>query len=130
MCIRDRYSSVNCVAINPDNQGVNLLFHDLYSQEQPNYISQKDLETPHTLLPDKAKVLADNAHINGVILCKRHLKGSHDLLKKGHQNRVITHILDREFDSESLFSYIHELGDEFVIPVSYTHLTLPTSDLV
>lgn len=109
------YRSVNCVAINPDSQGVNLLFHDLYSQEHPNYISQKELETPTSLSAAKAKVLADKEHINGTILCKRQIKGSHDLLKSSHEERIITHILDREFDSEDLFSYIHDLGDEFVI---------------
>jgi hypothetical protein len=109
------YKSVNCVAIDPDNQGVNLLFHELYSQEHPNYISQKALESPENLPVAKAKVFAEKRHINGMILCKQQVKGSHDLLKSTHKERVITHILDREFDSEDLFSYINDLGDEFVI---------------
>jgi len=109
------YRSVNCVAIDPDNQGVNLLFHELYSQEHPNYISQEALEHPETLPADKAAIYAKKQHINGMILCQQQLKGSHDLLKKQHKTRVITHILDREFDSEDLFSYINDLGDEFVI---------------
>ena len=109
------YRSVNCVAINPDKQGVNLLFHDLYSRELPNYISQKALETPDDLPSSKAEILAGQAHVNGQILCKRQIKGSHDLLKTQHKERVITHILDREFDSEDLFEYVDDLGDEFVI---------------
>lgn len=109
------YKSVNCVAIDPDSQGVNLLFHELYSQEHPNYISQKALETPENLPVVKAKIFAEKRHINGMVLCKQQLKGSHDLLKSNHKERLITHILDREFDSEDMFSYIDDLGDEFVI---------------
>jgi hypothetical protein len=109
------YRSVNCVAINPENQEVHLLCHDLYSQEHPNYISQKDLSTPEDLSATKAKVLAENAHINGRVLCERQIKRSHDLLKSGENERVITHVLDREFDSETIFSCIEDLGDEFVI---------------
>lgn len=117
------YKSVNCVAIDPDNQGVNLLFHELYSQEHPNYISQKALESPENLSVSKAKVFAEKRHINGMILCKQQIKGSHDLLKKSHASRVITHILDREFDSEDIFSYIDDLGDEFVIRAKLSRVT-------
>ena len=28
------------------------------------------------------------------------------------------------------FTKMHGLGNDFMVPVSYTHLTLPTSDLV
>jgi hypothetical protein len=109
------YRSVNCVAINPDSQEVSLLYHDLYSQEHPNYISQKHLEHPEDLPAEKAKIFAANEHINGMVLCKRQIAGSHSLLKKEHPERIVTHILDREFDSEALFNYIDNVGDEFVV---------------
>ncbi len=109
------YRSVNSVAIDPESQGVHLLFHELYSQEHPNYISQKALETPANLPIDKAKIYSMGTYINGMVLCKKQIAGSHTLLKDSHPERILTHVLDREFDSEPLLNYIDELGDEFVV---------------
>ena len=39
-------------------------------------------------------------------------------------------LADRGYDSNKLMDYIYAHGGEPTIPVSYTHLTLPTNSLV
>lgn len=109
------YRSVNCVAIDPEKQGVHLLCHDLYSQNHPAYISQKELGIPENLSAAQKTLIAEDKHLNGMVLCKRQISTSHTLLQKDVSDRIVTHILDREYDSEDIFSHIDELQDEFVI---------------
>lgn len=45
------------------------------------------------------------------------------MLKENEEARVITHILDREFDTEDLFSYIDGIGDEFVVRAKLSRVT-------
>lgn len=132
------YSSFNSVAVTPDKQEVHLLASTLYSNAQADYVSQEHLhliesDTSKTaLLGDKkgnqireeerALVLADT-YRNGAKIAKQHLRESSVLLKTNQPNRLVCHVLDREFDDEAIFEQVETLQDEFVIRLKLNRLS-------
>lgn len=109
------YKTLNAVAINPQEQGVHLLEHQVYSNTMPNFVSQEALSKLPAQSAEIQLLVQDNAHINTVILFKEQVKRCSETLKKDHPDRTICHIVDREYDSEDIFSYINDLQDQFVI---------------
>lgn len=109
------YKSANCVAIDPTNQGVSLLCHELYSENHPNYISQKRLADSENLTAVEQELVSNGKHVNSQVLVLRQITESSALLKKDSPNRQVTHILDREFDDSTIFRAISALKDEFVV---------------
>jgi hypothetical protein len=118
------YRTFNSVAVDIDKQGVNLLSHELYSTEMPNYVGQKQLLDLSQLSVKKQDLVASGEHINTTVLYKKQLLQSSLLLKKEHPNRLVCHISDREFDNEQYFAYINdELEDEFITRVKLSRLS-------
>lgn len=112
------YKTMNSVVVNTDNQGVSLLCHELYSNKLPNYIGQTTLNDPKLLSElnsEQQQMILDKSYINTLVLFKKNLKSSSDLLKSTNPKLKVTHIFDREFDDEQVFEYIDsDLKDIFV----------------
>ncbi len=117
------YRSINCVAVEPHSQSVNLLCHAIYSQNHPNYVSQEALSDLSTLTEKQRELVEKGEHINGMILCTKQIKESHTLLKKEKPDRKLTHILDREFDAEAIFELIDDLEDELVVRLKLSRVS-------
>jgi len=64
---------------------------------------------------DKQDIVSVAEHTNGVIIAKKHIKSGSEALKKTNPNRAICHILDQEYDNETIFEHITALKDSFVI---------------
>ncbi len=109
------YKTLNSVAINPQEQQVHLLDHQVYSNAMPTFVSQEALAKLSEQSAETQQLVKDNQHINNVILFKAQAKRCSEILKKENPDRTICHILDREYDSEDIFSYLHHLKDQFVI---------------
>ena len=112
------YKTMNSVVVDTDNQGVSLLFHEVYSNKMPNYIGQttiNDAELRSALSNEQQQMILENSYINTTVLFKKSLKTSSELLKSTNSKLVVNHIFDREFDDEQIFEYIDtDLQDTFV----------------
>jgi len=115
------YSSFNSVAVQPHEQQIHLLSTELYSNVQANYVSQEHLKLvkeksdEQTPITDKKGFVIDgvkynlvisDTYINGSKIAKNQILASSILLKKDQPNRLICHVLDREFDNENIFKHI------------------------
>lgn len=124
------YSSFNSVAVVPDKQEVYLLDSVVYSNRSSGYVSQEKVhlitsnQGSEEVLQDKKgniiskeeiDLVTQNLYHNGASIAKAQIQKSSHLLKEGQPSRLLTHILDREFDDECVFAQIDSLGDEFVI---------------
>jgi Transposase DDE domain len=109
------YKTLNSVAVNPQEQGVHLLDHQVYSNAMPNFVSQEALSKLTAQSAEIQQLVQDNKHINNVILFKEQATRCSEILKKDQPDRSICHIADREYDSEDIFSYLNDLKDHFVI---------------
>lgn len=130
------YSSFNSVAITPDNQDVHLLDSFVYSNSQPNYVSQSDAaliekesgkskelknKKGQIISIEKQDLVSKGTYYNGSKLAKTQISKTSALLKR--EDRTICHVLDREFDDSTLFEHIESLGDEFVIRLKLNRLS-------
>jgi len=129
------YSSFNSVAITPDNQEVHLLDSFVYSNSQPNYVSQSDVvlikkdggkttelkNKKGKISLEKQALVDKGTYQNGSKLAKTQISKTSALLKK--EDRTICHVLDREFDDATMFEHIESLGDEFVIRLKLNRLS-------
>jgi hypothetical protein len=130
------YSSFNSIAITPDSQEVHLLDSFVYSNSQPNYVSQSDgaltekkSGKPKELTNKKGKLISvekqdlvsKGTYYNGSKLAKNQISKTSALLKK--EDRMICHVLDKEFDDSTRFEHIENLGDEFVIRLKLNRLS-------
>jgi hypothetical protein len=120
------YQSMNSVAIDPHNQSLELVFHELYSNRHPNFVSQQVLSKPTLASPHQSLLIATGQAINTQILYKKSIKESHKALKSSNQTLQLTHISDREFDDEACFEYIDQLGDEFITRLKLSRLSNET----
>lgn len=120
------YKTFNSVAVDIAQQGVSMLCHHIFSTELPNYVSQECLEHPELLSAEKQALVAANEHINTAILYQQHLKESSAVLKKSNPSVSICHISDREFDCESYFESITDLGDSFITRLKLSRLSSDT----
>jgi hypothetical protein len=113
------YKTMNSVVVNTDNQSVELLCHELYSNKMPNYIGETVLNNADLRAQLRAEQLAmveAKTYINTKVLLFKSLQTSSNFLKKLNEKNVVCHILDREHDDEETFNQIDtELKDEFVI---------------
>lgn len=112
------YKTMNSVVVDVDNQGVSLLCHELYSNKMPTYIGQTTLHDPKALSELNAaqqQMILEKTYVNTLVLFKKNLKKSSELLKSTNPKSQVGHIFDREFDDESVFEYIdQDLKDSFV----------------
>ena len=118
------YKSINSVAVLPHSKEVHLLAHQLYSSKEEHYLSESELEVPQSLSASEKDLIYNAQYINSNLLMKQQLKECSLALKKDHPKRSVCHILDREFDCSSLFSYLHkELEDDFIIRLKTSRLS-------
>jgi hypothetical protein len=132
------YQSFNSVVVDGENQTVHLLNNEVFSNAMPNYVCQ-DVVNRVNANPDRAVVLFDKnnveiplevrelvenkTYVNAIFIAQKELKASSLALSKGHSDRKICHVLDREFDNEAVFDTISELADEFVIRLKNNRLS-------
>jgi hypothetical protein len=121
------YKTMNSVVVDIDNQGVNLICHELYSNKMPNYIGQtllNDTQALSQLSEAHQEMLLDKTYINTLVLFRKNLKMSSELLKSTDPRLQIGHIFDREFDDDTNFEYIDsELKDIFVARLKANRLS-------
>jgi hypothetical protein len=112
------YKTMNSVVVDADNQSVNLLCHELYSNKMPSYIGEtvlKDAKLVAQLSAEKQEHIVKKSYINTKVLYYKNLKTSSEFLKKERPGVQVCHLSDREFDGEDDFNYITEvLKDDFV----------------
>jgi Transposase DDE domain len=127
------YKTMNSVVVSADNQSVELLCHELYSNKMPNYIKETVLKDPvlcADLTDEQKKMVEEKTYINNKVILFKSLKKSHDLLKDLNDKNEIYHVIDRESDDEETFIEIDEvLGDRFIIRLKNnrcSHETHPT----
>jgi hypothetical protein len=113
------YKTFNSVVVSADNQGVELLYHELYSNAMPTYVGEEVLKDEHKkaeLSAEKLQLIADKSYLNTKVISFRALKKSSDLLKELNAENKVCHVLDREHDCEDVFEEIDvELKDWFII---------------
>jgi Transposase DDE domain len=123
------YKTLNSVVVDAENQTLNLLCHEVYSNKMPTYIGETVLNDPElsaALTPEQQLLVFKKEHVNTKILFHRNVKDSHDWLQAERPNGLRCHIADREFDDEAHFEYIDNLGDEFVIRLKTNRLSNQT----
>jgi hypothetical protein len=112
------YKSMNSVAIDPDKQSLDLVYHELYSNKHPDFVSQERIRnrTDDT-------ILQSGQAINSKILYQKSVLESHNSLKSLNPSVKITHISDREYDDVEHFEFIDGLGDEFITRMKLSRLS-------
>lgn len=132
------YSSFNTIALDITGKDVTLLNTEIYSNGDPEFISQKDLRLVAKPLskkatPEQAEYYASlqhkvsaASHLNSAIVARQQIKKVSNALKKNSTKPVLTHVMDRGADDDSLFSYIAgELKDQFVIRLKASRNAMP-----
>jgi hypothetical protein len=124
------YKTFNSVVVSSDNQSVELIHHELYSNVMPTYIGEevlKDEKLKLELSAEKLQLIAEKSYINGKVILFRGLKKSSDLLKELNPDNRVCHVLDREYDGQDIFEEIADnLKDDFIIRIKTnrnSHLT-------
>lgn len=130
------YSTLNTVAVDIFNNKLRLLSTDIYSNREETYVTKKELnaleykkqEKDEEIAPastdreSKVKELVkNNQHKNLSTITEANLYLISDELKNGHSPRTLTHVFDRGFDDNNLFTFIDkDLKDKFVIRLKIT----------
>jgi Transposase DDE domain len=120
------YKTMNAVIVDAETQALNLLCHEVYSNKMPTYIGETILNNPKLskdLTVEQQRFVVEKAYINTKVLFHKNLKASSDYLKAQRPGGLICHIADREFDDDTHFEYIDQLGDEFVIRLKTNRLS-------
>jgi len=114
------YSTYNIVGIEPGKQNVHLLSHETYSNKDENFLSVKHVEQIENDKDfddkeAKSKIYDLGSWFNKKTITEKNISGVSNKIKELLPEISLTHILDREFDSEENFKLIDELDDFFVI---------------
>lgn len=117
------YQSMNSIVIDADNQTLSLLYHELYSNKHPNYVSQETLHNPELASPKELSLIASGEAINTKILYQKSIKKVHQTLKSANESVILSYISDREFDDIENYEYIDDLGDEFITRAKLSRLS-------
>ncbi len=123
------YKTFNSIAIDPLKPTVDLLEHTTYSTGHPDFVTEANVnlfknapETP--LLSTLTKENIENGtYQNTHKLFLDTVLATHNTLKETNENVILTHIQDREFDGETYFNYINDLGDEFITRLKLNRLS-------
>jgi len=123
------YYTFNTVAVDNENKRLHLVDTKVYSNREPQFVSQKELALYHKGTLQKSEdpevqkrteiirelVELDN-YVNLSKVTKEQLQKTSQAFKQEQPEVQITHTLDSGFDNHDLFNYIDkELKDEFVI---------------
>lgn len=130
------YSSFNTVAIDIHGKKLRLLDSKIYSNRSSHYVKETELTLQKKECPESVteiekqrfnevkKLVADDDYINLAKITQGQLKHISDTLKKEKGMGILTHVLDRKFDSGTLFKFIaDELKDKFVIRLKLTRIS-------
>jgi len=123
------YYTFNTVAIDDDGKRLHLVDTKVYSNREPQFVSQEELKLYHkgTLQNSKdpspqerteiiRQLVEADDYINTSTVTKEQLQKTSQTFKQGQPDVKITHLLDAGFDNQDVFVYIDkELNDEFVI---------------
>ena len=72
---------------------------------------------------DLAQKIAKGDYLNNSTVYLQAVQNSHNTVKRARLDIKITHIQDREFDSESCFEYVNDLGDDFITRLKLSRLS-------
>jgi len=114
------YRSMNTIALNPDDMDVHLMDHVSYSNRSDDYLKRSYIDLYeqdqwHEIPASILKKIHQQEFINLHTLFKDQLRRCSEQLKSSNPSVEITHIQDREFDSEDFFQFIdEELKDKFI----------------
>ena len=118
--------TMNSVAVNISGKELTLLEHKTYSTADPEYLSKADIKV-HLKKPDADENLTlkigEGAYINNSEAYLQTVSACHDTIRRDNAATKITHIQDREFDSDACFEYVDDLKDEFIARVRHTRLS-------
>ena len=114
------YSSHNIIAIIPNQKKVHLLYHESYSNKEPNFLKAEYVKKieENKAFEEKESALSlyeSSDWFNKKTVTKKALSKAGKEIKKANADIKITHVLDREFDDNDYFSFITEQEDSFVI---------------
>jgi len=122
------YSSFNTVVVDNKNKRLHLVDSVVYSNKEPNFLTQKELDKYQQGELQKSKdtnqkkrvdvilkLLKEDNYINLYRITKKQLKNTSEAFKKEQADARIVHVLDCGFDDKNIFDYIDkELKDEVV----------------
>ena len=120
------YKTMNSVAVDIFGKELTLIDHTTFSTAQPEYVTQElvnDVRKNPSKDPDLAQKIAKGDYLNNSTVYLQAVQNSHNTIKRARLDIKITHIQDREFDSESCFEYVNDLGDEFITRLKLSRLS-------
>lgn len=120
------YKTMNSVAVDMFGKELTLIDHVAYSSQMPNYLSQEtvnDLRQNPSKDPELAEKIAKGDYLNTSKVYLQAVENSHNTIKRANLRTKITHIQDREFDAESCFEYVDDLGDELITRLKLSRLS-------
>lgn len=117
------YRSMNSVAVDINDRSVHLLYHQVYSNAQPNYLSQSSIDKIEQQGRSERSLYQSGDYINTGVCYRQAIQTTHDALQEGIGQAHICHVSDREFDNEGHFGYIDGLGDHFITRLKLSRLS-------
>ncbi len=123
------YKTMNSVAVDMFGKELTLIDHVTYSSQMPNYLSQErvnEIRQNPSKDPELAEKIAKGDYLNASRVYLQAIQNSHNTIKRANLSTKITHIQDREFDAESCFEYVDDLGDEFITRLKLSRLSNQT----
>lgn len=114
------YSTHNIIAITPNEKKVDLLYHECYSNREPNFLKAECVKKIESGKEFEEKACAyslyeSNEWFNKKTISKEAIEKVSKEIKLTHQDIKIAHVLDREFDDDDYFKWIEDSQDTFVI---------------
>jgi len=122
------YSTFNTIAIDESSKKLQLLDLAVYSNGDPHYVTQEEFKQFQKGILQKSdnqqdrlraeqikQFIEEDTYLNLSRLTRRQLQQTSELLKKDNPHLILTHVLDREFDTNDNFSFIDkDLKDEAI----------------
>ena len=123
------YYTFNTVVVDEENKQLHLVDTKVYSNREPKFVSQEELESfekgnlqksEDPAVQERTKVVQElvenDDYINVKKVTLEQLEKTSQAFKKEQPDSQITHVLDAGFDSQDIFFHIYkELEDKFVI---------------
>ena len=133
------FSSLNTIAIDLHGRNLTLLETEIYSNGSNNYVKEEELLKQTKPLSEQASaeeqarykevtnLVSNDSYINANKILQQQLKKLSVDLKANSTSstpKVLTHILDREYDRIKVFNFINnELNDNFVVRMKISRIT-------
>lgn len=120
------YKTMNSIGVDITGKSLNLLEHFTYSTHLPDYLTEERinaLANDPSVDADLWQQITSGQYINNKTAYFQTVKNSHNTLKRANLDTLITHIQDREYDGESYFEYVDDLGDEFITRLKLSRLS-------